>query len=333
MPALQRIRKQAETVACLVLLKQWSPLFIMYVDESNGYLIEGFTGANLRNVSVVVIGLAVGLYLGHLLLAIIDNWAGTAISAKWTMAVLGFLFGSAGGAGVFRLYYGIDYAFSYLLGLAGGMIAVFFCRRVPSYFSRPIAAVVPTISVFSDNKSAVTTPDETPSWPPENGQEFVQSEKFGNIVLDIVTQLTIKVPSMDFTWAPAHAFIWFDRKLREDYLFINKKRFSTINDFKAYVRQILWNNARLVERNDNARGRRTLKIVEQRATAQIRPDVITPDEYAVMVESLIKLPEQHRTILIKILFRKEDPDNLATELGMTKKQIFRIYTEAIDMLK
>ena len=42
MPALTRVKKQARTVACLGLLKQWSQFFSMYTEENDGYLMEGF---------------------------------------------------------------------------------------------------------------------------------------------------------------------------------------------------------------------------------------------------------------------------------------------------
>lgn len=41
MPALQRGRKQARTVACLSNLKQWSLIFNMYTDEHNGHFHKG----------------------------------------------------------------------------------------------------------------------------------------------------------------------------------------------------------------------------------------------------------------------------------------------------
>jgi prepilin-type N-terminal cleavage/methylation domain-containing protein len=44
MPALQRVKKQARTVACLSLLKQWSLYFKMYTDDYDGYFMEGFNG-------------------------------------------------------------------------------------------------------------------------------------------------------------------------------------------------------------------------------------------------------------------------------------------------
>ena len=46
MPALQRVKKQARTVACLSLLKQWSLWFSMYTEEYNGYFMEGWEGTS-----------------------------------------------------------------------------------------------------------------------------------------------------------------------------------------------------------------------------------------------------------------------------------------------
>ena len=49
MPALQRVKKQANTVACLSLLNQWGKFFLMYTDEYNGKLMEGFSGSASGN--------------------------------------------------------------------------------------------------------------------------------------------------------------------------------------------------------------------------------------------------------------------------------------------
>jgi prepilin-type N-terminal cleavage/methylation domain-containing protein len=44
MPALQRVKKQARTVACLTKLKQWGLYFSMYADDHDGYFMEGWQG-------------------------------------------------------------------------------------------------------------------------------------------------------------------------------------------------------------------------------------------------------------------------------------------------
>ena len=46
MPALQRVRKQARTVACLQKLKQWSIYFKLYTDDYDSKFMEGFNGVD-----------------------------------------------------------------------------------------------------------------------------------------------------------------------------------------------------------------------------------------------------------------------------------------------
>jgi prepilin-type N-terminal cleavage/methylation domain-containing protein len=46
MPALQHVRKQSRTVACLTLLKQWGLWFSMYTEEYDGYFMQGFNGTS-----------------------------------------------------------------------------------------------------------------------------------------------------------------------------------------------------------------------------------------------------------------------------------------------
>jgi len=41
MPALQRVKNQAKTTACLANLKQWGLMFAMYTDDNNGYFFSG----------------------------------------------------------------------------------------------------------------------------------------------------------------------------------------------------------------------------------------------------------------------------------------------------
>ncbi len=44
MPALQRVKKQANAVACQSNLKQWGLIFRMYTDDNNGYFQKGWVG-------------------------------------------------------------------------------------------------------------------------------------------------------------------------------------------------------------------------------------------------------------------------------------------------
>jgi len=43
MPALRRVKKQAQTVTCLANLKQWNIIFAMYTEENNGQFPSGTT--------------------------------------------------------------------------------------------------------------------------------------------------------------------------------------------------------------------------------------------------------------------------------------------------
>ena len=49
MPALQRVKKQARTVACLSNLKQWGLIFSMYTSDNNGYLHAGYNSQATPN--------------------------------------------------------------------------------------------------------------------------------------------------------------------------------------------------------------------------------------------------------------------------------------------
>jgi prepilin-type N-terminal cleavage/methylation domain-containing protein len=42
MPALQRVKRQAQSVMCQANLKQWGLIFKMYIDDNDGYFNEGW---------------------------------------------------------------------------------------------------------------------------------------------------------------------------------------------------------------------------------------------------------------------------------------------------
>jgi prepilin-type N-terminal cleavage/methylation domain-containing protein len=46
MPALQRVKQQARTAACMANLKQWGLMFAMYTDDNNGYFFSGQVNAS-----------------------------------------------------------------------------------------------------------------------------------------------------------------------------------------------------------------------------------------------------------------------------------------------
>jgi prepilin-type N-terminal cleavage/methylation domain-containing protein len=56
MPALQRVKKQARSVACLSKLKQWGLFFSMYAEDYNGKFMNGFTAQPVANRWVYALG-------------------------------------------------------------------------------------------------------------------------------------------------------------------------------------------------------------------------------------------------------------------------------------
>jgi prepilin-type N-terminal cleavage/methylation domain-containing protein len=56
MPALQRVKKQARSVACLSKLKQWGLYFAMYAEDNNGRFMAGVTAQPTPNRWVSALG-------------------------------------------------------------------------------------------------------------------------------------------------------------------------------------------------------------------------------------------------------------------------------------
>ena len=56
MPALQRVKKQARSVACLSKLKQWGMFFAMYAEDYNSRFMAGFTASPQANRWVSALG-------------------------------------------------------------------------------------------------------------------------------------------------------------------------------------------------------------------------------------------------------------------------------------
>ena len=56
MPALQRVKKQARSVACLNKLKQWGLFFSMYAEDYNGRFNKGFEHQPTANRWVYALG-------------------------------------------------------------------------------------------------------------------------------------------------------------------------------------------------------------------------------------------------------------------------------------
>ena len=56
MPALQRVRRQGKTVACLNRLKQWGLYFAMYAEDYDGRFMQGHTAQPQANRWVSAMG-------------------------------------------------------------------------------------------------------------------------------------------------------------------------------------------------------------------------------------------------------------------------------------
>ena len=166
------------------------------------------------------------------------------------------------------------------------------------------------------------------TWPPHNGGEFIRSEAFGQMVLSVVKKLAKRYPKMDFTYAAASTFEWFDVRLSKDSSFISSTRFPTEEAFKAYTRQALWRASQLTERQRRSYMVRTERTVAER----IAPNQATPLELESTREAVMLLPEPHRTIFLRVLLYGENPSTVADALKLTPQIVMKLYEDAIDLL-
>ncbi len=170
--------------------------------------------------------------------------------------------------------------------------------------------------------------ENDPSWPPENGKTFIRSSVFGVMIVELTHQLARRYPKMDFTDAVAQVFAWFDLKLSENRRFINARRFPTIGAFRAYLRQCLWNSARLAMRKRHRR--ETIEALP--ADQPIISTEMRAEDRVQLLEMVDGLPEPHKTVFHKFFFDEEDLAMIASILDLTEEQAQRIYEEAVDML-
>ena len=165
-------------------------------------------------------------------------------------------------------------------------------------------------------------------WPPSDGKEFICSEAFGHMLMGLVVQLARRYPKMDFTDAVAQVFAWFDRKLSDNRRFINERRFPSVNTFMAYLKQALWNAARLTERE-----RRRHEHIEALAVErQIVIEEVSPEDIANLIEIVEVLPEPHKTVFQRIFFDEENLSMIASILDLTQVRVIKLYEDAVDML-
>lgn len=166
------------------------------------------------------------------------------------------------------------------------------------------------------------------SWPPDKGGEFIRSETFAQLLVELSYQYTDRYPSMDFSDAVSQVFAWFDGKLAKNRRFINSRRFPTFGAFKSYLRQSLWNAAILAQRKRQRRGEIEALSIDPNALAKMDSQM----ELDILLDLVKDLPEPHKTVLERIFFDEGDPNNIACALDMSIDDLFRYYEEAIDML-
>src|SRR5207245_2478803 len=111
-------------------------------------------------------------------------------------------------------------------------------------------------------------------------------------------RLATRHPDQDFTDGAALVFNWFDGRLRRNRRFINGRRFATEDAFRAYLRQAVWNAARMAARS-RRRGEPVQALPAERKLASSDP---TPAQLASLHEAVERLSEPHRTVLEKLFF-------------------------------
>jgi len=166
-------------------------------------------------------------------------------------------------------------------------------------------------------------------WPPPKGKEFIRSNEFGVLLVALVSRLAANYPEMDFTDAAAGVFAWFDKKLSRNRRFINRRRFPTFASFAAYLRQAVWNAARLTDRERRRHEHLEALFIEDHS---IIDREIDPERMAELHEAIDSIPEPHRIVFDRYFFDEEDLSTIASIYNLSEERAQTLYTEAIDML-
>lgn len=167
------------------------------------------------------------------------------------------------------------------------------------------------------------------SWPPEKGGEFIRSDTFAQLLVELSYQYSDRYPSMDFSDAVSQVFAWFDGKLAKNRRFINSRRFPTFGAFKAYLRQSLWNAAILAQRKRQRRGEIEAPSIDPNALAKMDSQM----ELDILLDLVNDLPEPHKTVFEKFFLDEEDPIYIAGALDMSVEDLYRYYEESVDILE
>ena len=166
-------------------------------------------------------------------------------------------------------------------------------------------------------------------WPPKDGQQFIRSSEFGDEVVTLARQLMIQYPSLDFTDAVARVFAWFDTKLKKNRRFINGRRFRNRSSFHAYLRQALWNAARMSARERAHYGYINELPADEPIASNWGAD---PQDRLSMLDLVKELPPLHKAVFDRFFFEEERISDIALSLHKSETEIKQLYEEAVDLL-
>jgi len=165
-------------------------------------------------------------------------------------------------------------------------------------------------------------------WPPPDALAFIRSPEFGELLIDLVDLLAERYRHMDFSDAVAHVFAWFDGRLAREPGFLNGSRFPSPSAFRAYLRQAVWNAARLAERKRKRHERVVALPTDQPITTQ-EMGYEERDELLLLIESL---QDPHKLVFTKCFFEEQDLSDIAAVYDWPEEQVKQIYEEAIDQI-
>ena len=97
----------------------------------------------------------------------------------------------------------------------------------------------------------------------------------------------------------------------------------------AYVRQAVWNAARLTERQ---RQRYEKRIEPLDLDREVPSGGFSPESRAALAEEIENLPDLQPTILDRLVNSDATVESLASELGVSEESIVQIINEAADAL-
>jgi DNA-directed RNA polymerase specialized sigma24 family protein len=157
---------------------------------------------------------------------------------------------------------------------------------------------------------------------------YARSPEFGEALLDLANQLAARYPYMDFSDAVAHVFTWLDGRLEREPGFVSAKRFPTLSAFRAYLRQAVWNAARLAER----KRQRHEPIEALPADRPIARQELGPEERSSLLGLVGTLQEPHKSIFVRYFLEEEELSSLAAAYGCTEGEVRCLYEEAVDRI-